>query len=214
MRTMHTSCTIAAAACLAAHAAAQTPTVCWHWELIDTAGNVGFVVPGAQAYLTLWAQFDPPNHGFAQAGPYTISGDAEWQAGTVFGHDNRLWFLSGHGDLNPDESITGVENFQLPELFNTDYVADNPVLLYSIWWQPDRYQNQWVTITSGAPDAYIYTNDFGSSLLHHGTCAGTYTFQVIPTPGCLGLLAACLLAGVPRRGRVVPARSWSARTFA
>ncbi len=205
MHSMHAMPAAAAAACLAANAAAQTPTVCWYWEVMDTAGNVGFVVPGAQAYLTLWAAFDPPNHGFAQAGPYTISGNAEWQAGTVFGHDNRLWFTSGHGDLNPDESITGVENFQLPELFNTDYIADNPILLYSIWWAPDRYEGQWVTVSNGAPDAFIYTNAFGSSVLYQGSCAGTITFQVVPTPGCLTLLALGGLAGTLRRRKAMPA---------
>jgi hypothetical protein len=212
---MHTTRTLGASAAAAlglaaAAAPAQDNLICWSWELVDTAGNVGFVGEGESALLTLWGSFDVPNHGFSQAGPYDITGDAEWAGGTVDAFTNLLFFSVGYGTLGTGNGITAIENFQLNELFNSDYKDANPIPLYSIEWTPDRYAGQFATITNGAPDAYIYTNELGSSVLYAGDPdCGPFTFQVLPAPGSLALLGLGALMTHHRRrdraGDLVPA---------
>lgn len=194
----------ASAAAIVGLAAAAGPaagqTICWYWDLVDTAGNVGFVDVGESAHLALWASFDPINHGFSQAGPYNITGDAEWANGTVDAFNNLLFLIYGYGTLGSGNNIAGIENFQLNELFNPGYRDENPIQLYSIEWTPDRYAGQFATITNNAPDAYIYTNGLGSSVLYSGDPdCGPFTFQVLPAPGGLALLGIAMLTLHPRR---------------
>lgn len=172
----------------------RAQTVCWYWELVDTAGNSGFVDVGESASLTLWASYDPDNHGFAQAGPYDITGDTEWADGTIDVFNNLLYFIRGFGTLGSGNSITSIENFQLIGMFNPDYNSANPIPLYSIEWTPDRYEGQFATITNDAPDAYIYKNDLGNSDLYTGDPdCGPFTFQVLPAPGSMAVLGLALL---------------------
>ncbi len=180
--------------------AAQGQTVDWSWEVRDTAGNTGFVDVGESAVLTLWAGFSPTRHGFAQAGPYDITGDAEWGAGTVDSFTNRLFFSAGAGTLGSDNAITAIQNLQLCRLFNPGYRGENPILLYSIEWTPDRYEGQFATISNGAPDAHIFINAAGTSVLHSGEPGtGQVTFQVLPAPSGVALLGPALLALHRRR---------------
>jgi hypothetical protein len=169
-------------------------TICWEWELVDTAGNTGFVDGGESAILKLWGSFDPINHGFAQAGPYDITGDTEWANGTVDAFSNDLFFSVGFGTLGAGNSITGIENFQLNELFNSGYRDENPIQVYTIEWTPDRYEGQFATITNSSPDAYVYTNDLGASELYTGDPdCGAITFQILPAPGGMAVFGLGLL---------------------
>lgn len=200
MRTTKRAFVTVAAIGLAAGASAQDGTLCWYWDLIDTAGNVGFVDVNESARLTLWVGFDPPNHGFAQGGPYDIVGDAEWAAGSIAHFDNLLFFVTGFGTVGAGNSITNVESFQLAEFFNPDYNADNPIPLYFIEWTPGRYAGQFVTITNGSPDGFIYTNDLGSSVPYAGDpSCGSFTFQVVPAPGSVALVGIAAFATLRRR---------------
>ena len=155
---------------------------------------------GESAILTLWGDFDPAGHGFAQAGPYDITGDAEWAAGAVNDFANLLFFSTGWGTLGSGNSITAIQNLQLSELFNPAYRDENPILLYSIEWTPDRYEGQFATITNNAPDAHIYIDAVGHSVLYAGDPeCGSVTFQVLPAPGGLSLVGLALLATHRRR---------------
>ena len=155
--TRRTWAAAAAAVGLAAGAAAQQHgTICWFWTFEDTAGNTDRVHPGESALLTLWAGFDPPNHGFAQAGPYDIRGDAEWSAGSIDDFENLLFFQSGFGTLQADNSITDIHNFQLPQFFNPDYDNSNPIDLFTIQWTPNTYKWVFATLDNGAPDVQLF----------------------------------------------------------
>ena len=194
--------------------AASAQVATWFWTVSDTGNGDGIIEPDESALLTLWMAFDPPNHGFSLAGPYDIVGDDAWMDGVIRdadrtkrwpdgGFDNLLFFdvgaNLGFGDLQADNSITGIEHFQLSEFMGPNYNRDNPIALFFLEWTPGSYDPRAVTIDNGGPDAYIYTDHMGENILYRGT-GGSVTFQVVPSPAAGPLLALAAL-GVCRRRR-------------
>lgn len=176
---------IAAVAGTVGTAAAQNGTVCWYWTVSDTGNGDGVIDCGESALLTLWALANPANTGFADA-IYDITGDGEWDKGTLDSWDNYLDALTGEGNPQPNNDIWAIQSYQLPQAFNPDFDPSNPIAVYHIQWTPNSYVGQTVTITNGAPDAFIYTDQFGTQVLYTGDC-GSIAFQVAncsPGPIC------------------------------
>ena len=188
-----------AVAGIAAAASAQTLT--YSWSVGDTGNNDGFIDIGESAVLTMIGTMDPGATGFAGS-IYDIKGDAEWSAGVVNSYTNMLKALTDDGTLNGDNSITGVESFQLPPLFNPNFDASNPITLYKITWTPSAYAGQTVNVGDvNHLNNDVYTDTFGSSVSYQGV-AGAARFNVanIPAPASMALIGlGGLVAGRRRR---------------
>ncbi|MBK7405423.1 MAG: PEP-CTERM sorting domain-containing protein [Phycisphaerales bacterium] len=184
---------------LAAAASAQTLT--YSWTVGDTGNNDGFIDVGESAVLTLWGSMDPGATGFAGS-IYDIVGDSEWSAGTVDSYTNMLKALTDDGAMQGDNSITGIESFQLPPLFNPNFDASNPIKLYSLQWTPSAYAGQTVGVgDTNHLNNDVYTDTFGSSVPYTGV-AGKASFDVanVPAPASLALIGlGGLVAGRRRR---------------
>lgn len=181
--------------------AASADIAFWFWTATDTGDGDSFVEPGESALLSLWVGFDPQATGVAETGPYTITGDRRWQAGTVESYENRLDQLDIYGDGTLDDTtntITDIQQFQLPPFFNAGFVAHNPIKVYTIQWKPDSYRRGSVTLMGEAPDAFIYTDDFGEQALFDGI-GGVGTFFTAPAPSTAAVLAIGLLGWSRRR---------------
>ncbi len=173
----------------------------WFWTVSDTGDEDGFIEPGESALLSLWVGFDPHQVGFSEAGPYTVTGDSRWAAGTIDAFDNLLDPLGAFGDGTLDDStntITDIQHFQLSPFFNMDYNHNNPIRLYSIRWTPASYRVGVIQLESDAPDPWIYTDDFGSRTLYSAS-GGFGTFTVIPTPATAVMFAFGMLGWSDRR---------------
>lgn len=174
----------------------------WSWRVVDTAGNTGFVAKGESALLTLSVAFDPPQPqpggGFASAS-YDILGDDAWKSGLVSSFSNLLCPFSC-GDVQSNNDIVGVWNYQAPSFFNPFFNSDNPIDLVVIRWTPSSYDGQTVTLSNGGPVAHVYTDEFGTTVPFAGT-GGIGSFVVVPSPGGLAALAVAAIAaaGIRRR---------------
>ncbi|MBK7405422.1 MAG: PEP-CTERM sorting domain-containing protein [Phycisphaerales bacterium] len=189
-----------AVAGLAAVASAQN-SLTYSWTVGDTGNNDGFIDVGESAVLTLKGTMAPGKTGFAGS-IYDIAGDAEWSAGVVNAYTNMLKALTDDGDKQANNSITGIESFQLPPLFNPNFDASNPVTLYKITWTPSAYAGQTVTVgDTNHLNNDVYTDTFGSSVSYTGV-AGKASFNVanVPAPASLALIGlGGLVAGRRRR---------------
>lgn len=113
----------------------------WSWRVVDTAGNIGFVAPGESAHLTLSVELDPPQAdkggGFASA-TYDVRGDSAWKDGIISSFTNLLCPFSC-GDVQSNNDIVAVWNYQAPSFFNPFFNADNPIELIVVRWTPNSY---------------------------------------------------------------------------
>jgi hypothetical protein len=194
---MKTTALIVVAGIAAAASAQGTKYITW--TVGDTGNNDGVIDVGESALLDMWAQMDPGAVGFAGS-IYDISGDGEWAAGTLDSYDNLLDALTNDGTLGGGNSITNIESFQLPPLFNPNFDASNPIHLYSMRWTPTSYAGQSVSGSSGNHLNFdVYTDDFGTSVPYTGDVSG-FTFRVAPAPASVALLGlGGLVAGRRRR---------------
>ncbi len=180
---------------MAAVASAQTMTI--SWMVSDTGNGDGIIEPGESAMLSMWAAMDPGATGFAGS-IYDIIGTANFDTGTVDVFDNLLDALTDDGTLGGNNDITGVESFQLPPLFNGEFVADNPIELYNITWTPNDYSNRTVTGGTSHINFDVYTDDFGTSQSYAGDVSG-FSFDVVPAPASVALLGLGGLVAARRR---------------
>lgn len=189
-----------------APAALGQGTMTFSWTVTDTGDGDGIVVPGEAAVLTLWASMDPDQsgNGGGYAGSiFDITGDAEeWQHGTVLTYENLVDSLgTGPGQLNADNSITGIESFQLPVFFNPSFDASNPIAIYRIEWTPAQYRVHNVQFTSGNhQNASVYVDSFGTSVEYDAVVNGGQ-IAVIPAPAGVAVVGLGLLGRGRRRGR-------------
>jgi hypothetical protein len=185
--------------CAAASIAAAQGTMTYAWDVSDTGNGDGFIEPGETALLTLYALMDPGATGFAGS-IFEIAGDDEWQSkGAVVRIDNLLDSLTDNGTLHGDNSITGIEAFQLPPAFNPDFDASNPIALYQVEWEPDFGQlpifaEVW---TQNHLNNDVYVDDFGTSVAYDGI-NGSTTVVIFPSPGT-ALVLSCGVATFARR---------------
>jgi hypothetical protein len=178
--------------------------VTFSWTAADTGNGDGVLQPGESAVLTLWALMDPRPTAFGWS-IYDIAGDGAWQSrGTIDRYENPVDHLAvGPGELHADNSITGIEAFQLPPFFgHADH--SNPLAMYEIVWTPIEYGHWAVGFWSeNHLDAWVYTDNFGSAeeyeiLLEPGG------FTVVPAPGSFVALGVAFGAGAVfgrRKGR-------------
>ncbi|MCC7387458.1 MAG: hypothetical protein IT431_01690 [Phycisphaerales bacterium] len=180
----------------AAAAALEQGTMTFFWTTDDTGDRDGVIEPGEDAVFTLWAGIDPsPPVGFAGS-IFDIAGDAEYQAGTLRSYTKLI--DSGWDQAGDDNSIRGIECFQLPPLFNPDFVADNPIAIYRIEWRPDGYTPGSVGFWSeNHQNADVYTDELGSSE-GYDIVIEPGSMRIVPAPGG-GLLLALGCAGWRRR---------------
>lgn len=191
----------ASCAALAASASAQNIAT-WYWTVSDTGNGDGLVEPGESALLELFCAFEPPpppEGGYA--GPttyYDIVGDDGWKGGTIDWFDD--YFCDGVycGEVQPNNDIAGMVSYQLPPHFNPFFDASNPMPICAVRWTPDSYGGQSVTLDNGGPDLSVYTDGWGSTVVHEGA-GGLVTFRVAPAPGALALAAAAALGASRRR---------------
>jgi hypothetical protein len=179
----------------AGFASAQVMTLTW--EASDTGNGDGVVEPGESAVMTLWAEMVPGATGFAGS-IYDLSGDAMWQAGTVVDYDNLLDSLTDDGQLQGDNSITNIESFQLPPLFNPNFDASNPIALYRVIWTPASYEGAFVTISTSHINFDVYTDDFGTNEGYRGEVFDGL-IKVVPAPASAALLGLGGLVALRRR---------------
>ncbi len=173
----------------------------WSWTVSDTGNGDGLVEPGESALLSLWIGFDPEAIGVSEAGPYFITGDGRWQAGTVEGYKNELDQLGIYGDGTLDDTtntITDIQHFQLPPFFNNEFITHNPIKVYTIQWKPATYRIGSVMLTAEVPGVWIYTDDFGERALYDGT-GGSGTFSIAPAPATVAVFAFGVLGWARRR---------------
>jgi hypothetical protein len=192
---IHMKTALIAVAGLACAASAQTMTI--SWTVSDTGNGDGIIEPGESAVLSMWAEMDPGATGFAGS-IYDITGTG-LDTGTMDVYDNLLDALTDDGQLQGDNSITGIESFQLPPLFNPNFDASNPIELYNITWTPSDYTTR--TISGGTTHVNfdVYTDDFGTNVGYDGVVNG-FSFRVVPAPASLALLGlGGLVAGRRRR---------------
>ena len=182
---------------MAAVASAQTMTI--SWMVSDTGNGDGIIEPGESALLSMWASMDPGATGFAGS-IYDIIGTSNWDTGTIgeFDYDNLLDELTDDGTLQANNDITTVESFQLPPLFNGNFIADNPIELYNITWTPNDYSNRTVTGGTVHINFDVYTDEFGTSIPYDGDVSG-FRFDVVPAPASVALLGLGGLVAVRRR---------------
>ncbi|MCC7387460.1 MAG: hypothetical protein IT431_01700 [Phycisphaerales bacterium] len=182
-----------------ASAAMAQGTMTFSWTVGDTGDSDGVIVPGESAVLTLWAQWDPRQIGYAGS-IFDIVGNADWQLGTISNYENLVDSLdTGPGTLHGDNSITGIQSFQLPPLFNPQFRDDYPLAIYRLEWTPQEYEVYWVEFTSANHlHGSVYTNDFGSSEEYQLEVLGG-RIVVVPGPGGLAVLGVAGLAGARRR---------------
>jgi hypothetical protein len=191
---------VAAAAVLGvAGLASAQGTMTITWDVSDTGNGDGVVEPGESAVATMYAAMDPGATGFAGS-IYDIAGDALWQAGTLNSYDNFLDALTNDGTLGAGNSITGIESFQLPPLFNPNFDASNPIALYQVVWTPADYTAALVGFGSQNHLNFdVYTDDFGTSVPYTGDVFPGI-IKVIPAPASLAVLGlGGLVAGRRRR---------------
>lgn len=188
----------------AAPAALAQGTMSFSWSATDTGNGDGIVEPGERAVLTLWAFMDPDqsgNQGGYAGSIFDIAGDPEeWQRGTVHRYENLVDSVNtGPGDLNADNSIRGIESFQLPVFFNPHFDPSNPIAIYRIEWTPAHYRWRQVQVWSGNhQNASVYVDTFGTSV-EYDPVDWVFTMQVVPAPGGLALLGVGLVASRRRR---------------
>ena len=137
--------------------------------------------PGETLVATLAAGMDPtPPVGYAGS-IFDIAGDAQYEAGTLRSYSNLI--DSGWDQAGDDNSIRGIECFQLPPFFNPDFVADNPVAIYRIEWRPDGYTPGSVGFWSENHQiAEVYTDELGSSK-GYGIVIEPGSMRIVPAPG-------------------------------
>lgn len=167
------------------------------WEVSDTGNGDGLIEPGESAVVTMSALMEPAQTGFAGS-IYDVSGDSAYMAGTVVSFDNFLDALTDDGTLQGDNSITGIESFQLPPLFNPDFIADNPIELFQLVWTPASYTPDFVSIGSRHVNFDVYTDTFGTSVSYDGEVFGAVV-KVIPAPSAAALLGLAALGAGRRR---------------
>lgn len=189
--------TTVALGALAGLASAQVMTITW--DITDTGDADGVITPGESAVLTMFAEMDPMQVGFAGA-IYGIGGDADWQAGAIGSYQNLVDSLNtGPGTLGAGNFITNIQNFQLPPFFNPNFDASNPIALYKIVWTPADYTPK--NVGFGSIDHVnfdVYTDDFGTSTGYQGDVYSGL-IKVIPAPASAALLGLGGLVGVRRR---------------
>lgn len=178
-------------------AAAGQHDMTFFWSVSDTGNGDGVVEPGESLLTRLLARMEPGQTGFAGA-TFSIAGNDEWQRGTIESFDNRLDELSDDGLLHGDNSITDIESFQLPPLFNGNFQSENPIVLFEVVWTPENgvYQHvEWGTFDHLNAD--VYTDASGTSVSY--TSVPGSASITIPTPGALTVLGAAGALGCRRR---------------
>ncbi len=179
-------------------AAASAQTVTYSWTVSDTGNGDGVIEPGESALLTMSATMDPGATGFAGS-IYDIIGGMNWDTGSVDSYHNELNALTDNGTLQGNGDITTIESFQLPPLFNGDFIADNPIELYHITWTPNDYSARTVEVgDANHLNNDVYTDDFGTSVSYEGV-AGSASFRVVPAPASMALLGLGGLVATRRR---------------
>lgn len=189
-----TTATIAslAALTLGSSALAQgTMTFAWDIALPDNYATDPVV-------LSLWADMDPAQVGFAGS-TFDITGNENWERGTISVYDNLFDSLTDDGQLQGDNSIIDIETFQLPPFFNPDFVANDPVHIYTIEWLAwDGYNLEIVEFwLDNILNSDVYTDDFGGNEAY--TPVGGFGWFGIPTPSTAAVLAVAGLAATRRR---------------
>jgi hypothetical protein len=185
---------VGAAAC-----AASAQTMTYFWTVTTDDGDTD-VTLGERAYLSMWAHMEPEAVGFAGA-TYDLRGVRNWDTGEVESYYTLLTDLFLHGSLQENNDIVGVQSFQLPPLFNPDFVDDNPVELYRIIWSTGDYSPRMVQVgDANHLNNDVYTDEFGTSVPYEGV-PGVARFTVgVPGPGAVAVLGiAGLRAGRRRR---------------
>ena len=183
-------------------AAARANLATWFWTVSDTGNGDGVIEPGESALLTLSVAFDPVATGLALAGPYTISGEAAWSRGTV---DDRANLFDPHDffdDGSLDEltnAISDIEHFQFPPVAGEHFYPDNPIDVFAIRWTPADYRPATVVLNNGAPDAWIYLDNFGQWALYDGA-GGNGAFDVVPASPTTIVVAFGIALATRRRG--------------
>lgn len=198
MKSPNSLCSLVVAG-LATASGAQVMTI--SWVVDDTGDHDGIIEPGESAELTMWAGWEPAEHGYAGSA-FDITGVLNWDTGTVDAYTNLVDSLgNGPGTLGAGNDITVIESFQLPEDFNPDYDPSNPIAIYAITWTPTDYAARTVSLTSVHEYFSVYTTSSGSNVFYTGDVSGG-SFDVVPTPGSAGLLGAGGLLVLCRRRAV------------
>lgn len=172
--------------------------VFYGWDVSDTGNGDGVIEPGESMVATLYATIDPPQVGFAGS-IYEIGGNDVWQAGTVDVHDNLLDSLTDDGQLQADNSVTNIESFQLPPLFNPAFDNSNPIAVYRLVWTPESFAFGTVEVSSrNHLNSDVYTDDFGTSVTY-SSVTSTAMVLIVPAPSGVALLALGGLVAARRR---------------
>lgn len=196
----HATNRLAMFVCLAfAQASMAQGVMTFFWEVGDTGDNDAVLAPGESAVLTMYAMWDPREIGYAGS-IFDIAGNADWAEGTITNRENLIDSLgTGPGTLNDDNSITGIESFQLPPLFNPQFQNDHPLAIYRFEWTPDEYGVFLVEFSSeNHLNASVYTHEFGASVEYDIVITGG-TLVVVPAPGAGVVLGAWALGATRRR---------------
>ncbi|GIK19314.1 MAG: hypothetical protein AMXMBFR77_13970 [Phycisphaerales bacterium] len=184
-----------------AGAASAQQQIHWYWTVGDTGNNDGVISAGESAVLTLYAQFTAP--GLHYAGSiFDIKGTGNLDTGTYTsrGANPKLKALSnGDGNLQANNDILVCDTFQLPEFFNAGIDKSNPIMVYSMTWQPNDYSNR--TVSGGTTNHLnhsVYIDTFGTSKEFTPTIEG-FKFDVVPAPASLALVGLGGLVAARRR---------------
>ncbi|GIK19244.1 MAG: PEP-CTERM sorting domain-containing protein [Leptolyngbya sp. PLA2] len=191
----------AAAVCSAGIAYAQY-TMDWRWTVSDTGNEDGIIEPGEHALLALLAAWDGPPPVYYAGSVFEILGVSGWNKGTLLvadGNDTFGQLTNEDGVPQPNNDILAIDTFQLPRFFNPQFWEGNPVVVYWIEWVPDDYSPRTVSGTSANHlNHSLYIDDFGTSVEATPTIEG-FSFQVVPAPASVALLASGVVCAGRRR---------------
>lgn len=178
------------AAC--AGAVAAQGVVTYHWLVNDSGGD--YLYSGESVLnFKLYALMSPEATGFAGSQFEILGGHEFATAGVITNYENKLGSLTDDGELQGNNDILDIEAFQLPPLFNPNFVADNPILVYEFDYQVTDFFTILSVRSANHVSSDVYTDTFGTNV-PYDTVPGSVRV-IIPAPASavpmLGLLGLC-----------------------
>ncbi len=172
----------------------------WSW----TVDNPLVTPQNPTVRAELRVRWDPHGVGFAGS-MFDILNLGGGETGTITfydGWDDLGRFTEEDGILQPDNSITGVELFQLPPFFNQYFIWDSMevVPVYVFEWTTTDFSERTVSFEDVHLYTAIYIDTFGRSKDYDSTTTGVgWTVVPAPASGALLCAAPCVLRLARRR---------------
>ncbi|MFG0259340.1 MAG: hypothetical protein ACF8LK_03225, partial [Phycisphaerales bacterium JB041] len=135
----------------------------------------------------LFAVMDPEQIGFAGS-IFDIRGGHEFAtAGVIARRENLLGELTDDGNLQGNNDILDIQAFQLPPLFNGNFISDNPILIYEFDWEVTDFFTIISVATANHLSSDVYVTSSGQSVEYDSMPTTARVFVPASATGLLGL---------------------------